>query len=182
MSIRRALQIASMFGLGSVVLAMPAAAAPAPASAPMPVREDYAITPDGVRIYYRVAGSGPETVIAPFALYHGSSLDRLANGRRIVTYDPRGRGSSQAAPLDRVSLDYLLSDLDAVRQAVGAEKVAIIGWSGGGMETFVYTLRNPERVDTTDPAGAGGGTLRALWRTDDGRPPGADRSRSEGRL
>ena len=115
-------------------------------SATAPVSESYATTPDGIRIYYRVAGSGEETVIAPFALYHGTAFDALANGRRVVTYDPRGRGKSQAVPPERVSLDFLLSDLETVKRAVGAEKVALIGWSGGGMETFVYALRNPQAV------------------------------------
>jgi pimeloyl-ACP methyl ester carboxylesterase len=110
------------------------------------VSEDYAVTSDGVKLYYRVAGSGEETVIAPFAMYHGSALDSLAKGRRVVTYDPRGRARSDAVPPEKVSLDHLLIDFDTVREAVGAEKVAIIGWSGAGMETFVYALRNPERV------------------------------------
>ena len=112
----------------------------------VPVREAFATTPDGIRLYYRVAGEGDEVVLAPFALYHGKSLDALARGRRVVTYDPRGRGQSAAAPLDWVGVDYLLTDLDTVRQAVGAERVSIIGWSGAGMEMFVYALRNPERV------------------------------------
>ena len=47
------------------------------------------------------------------------SLNRLAK-----TY-PNG-----VCALDRVSLDYLLSDFDTVRRAVGAEKIAISGWSG----------------------------------------------------
>lgn len=115
-------------------------------SAPLEIREAYAVTPDSVRLYYRVAGQGPATVIAPFALYHGAALDSLARGRRIVTYDPRGRGRSDSVGPERVSLDHLLLDLETVRQAVGAERVALIGWSGGGMELFVYTLRNPERV------------------------------------
>jgi len=110
------------------------------------VAEGFATTPDGVRIYYRSVGGGSEVVLAPFALYHGTSLDPLAKGRRIVTYDPRGRGKSQAVSPDKVSLDLLLSDLNTVRRAVGAEKISIIGWSGGGMETFVYALRNPGRV------------------------------------
>jgi pimeloyl-ACP methyl ester carboxylesterase len=112
----------------------------------VPVREGRAATPDGVELYYRVAGSGDEVVIAPFALYHGSAFDRLAKGRRIVTYDPRGRGRSQAVSPDRVSLDLLLTDLDTIRRALGEEQVAVIGWSGGGMESFVYALRNPGRV------------------------------------
>jgi alpha-beta hydrolase superfamily lysophospholipase len=99
---------------------------------------------DGVRLYYRVAGNGDEVVIAPFALYHGTALDRLAAGRRVVTYDPRGRGKSAAVSPDKVSRDLLLADLDAVRRAVGGERVALIGWSGGGMETFVYAMDNPD--------------------------------------
>lgn len=112
----------------------------------LPVSEGEAVTPDGVRLHYRVAGEGAEVVIAPFALYHGRSLDRLARGRRIVTYDPRGRGRSAPVPPAKVSLDALLTDLDTVRRAVGAERAAVIGWSGGGMESFVYALRNPGRV------------------------------------
>lgn len=110
------------------------------------VTESYATTPDGVSIYYRVAGEGGEAVLAPFALYHGTALDRLATGRRVITYDPRGRGKSQAVTPDKVSLDLLLTDLETVRKAIGEERIAIIGWSGGGMETFVYALRNPGRV------------------------------------
>ncbi len=113
---------------------------------PLTIREDYAVTPDSVRLYYRVAGDADETVIAPFALFHGSALDSLARGRRIVTYDPRGRGRSDSLPPERVSFDLLLGDLETVRRAVGAERVTIIGWSGGGMETFVYAMRNPDRV------------------------------------
>jgi pimeloyl-ACP methyl ester carboxylesterase len=136
------------------------------------VTEGYANTPDGIRLYYRIAGNGEETVIAPFALYHGSALDALAQGRRVVTYDPRGRGKSQAAPLERVTLNFLLSDLDTVRRAVGAERVALIGWSGGGMETFLYALRNPERV--TRLVQLAPVTARAQPYTDE---MGADRER-----
>jgi pimeloyl-ACP methyl ester carboxylesterase len=136
MQLKRALLTALL----AVTTAMTATAGPA-------VSESTTTSADGTRIYYRIAGSGPEAVLAPFALYHGASLDALASDtRRIVTYDPRGRGKSQKVSPDNVSLDLLLADLDAVRKAIGAERVAIIGWSGGGMETFVYALRNPTRV------------------------------------
>jgi proline iminopeptidase len=111
-------------------------------------REGWIVTADSVKLYYRVVGSGPETVIVPLAVYFGTRLDDLARGghRRLVLYDPRGRGRSDTVPASKVSLDHNLRDLDAVRSAVGAERVAIIGWSGLGMETFVYALRNPGRV------------------------------------
>lgn len=109
--------------------------------------ENFATTPDGVRLYYRSIGVGDDVVIAPFALYHGAAFDALAKGRRIVTYDPRGRGRSDPAPKDALSLDHLLVDFETIRLAVGAERVSIIGWSGAGMEMFVYALRNPARVN-----------------------------------
>jgi proline iminopeptidase len=108
--------------------------------------EGYAITPDSVRLWYRIVGRGKETVLAPVALYHGTQLDRLAVGRRLVLFDPRGRGHSDSVPAAKVSLDHEVSDLETIRKAVGAERVALIGWSGLGMELFVYTLRHPDRV------------------------------------
>ena len=109
-------------------------------------REGFVVTPDSVRLYYRVVGTGDETVIIPLALFHRSSLDGLARNRRLVLYDPRGRGRSDTVPASKVSLQHNLRDLDAVRTAVGANRVALIGWSGLGMELFVYTLRHPDRV------------------------------------
>jgi pimeloyl-ACP methyl ester carboxylesterase len=110
------------------------------------IREGFALSPDSVRLYYRVAGEGDETVIAPFALFHGAGLDSLARGRRVVTYDPRGRGQSDSVPPEKVSRALLLSDLETVRREVGAEQFALIGWSGGGAEGFAYALQNPGRV------------------------------------
>ena len=122
------------------------AESPETAARPIAVSEHFATTADSVRLYYRIAGDSGPTVLAPFALFHGSALDSLATQFRIVTYDPRGRGQSDAVPPGKVSLNHLLLDFETVRQAVGAEQVSIIGWSGGGMETFVYALRNPNRV------------------------------------
>jgi proline iminopeptidase len=110
------------------------------------VREGFAVTDDSVRLWYRVVGEGEETVLAPIGLYHGIRLDRLARGRRIVLYDPRGRGHSDSVAPAKVSLDNQIRDIETVRRAVGAERVAVIGWSGLGMEMFVYALRHPDRV------------------------------------
>ncbi len=111
-----------------------------------PAMEGFASTPDSVRLWYRVVGEGRETVIAPNALFHRERLDALATGRRIVLYDPRGRGRSDGVPTAKVSLDHQIEDLETIRRAVGAERVALIGWSGSGMELFVYALRHPDRV------------------------------------
>jgi pimeloyl-ACP methyl ester carboxylesterase len=79
-------------------------------------------------------------------VYHGTHLDALAKGLRLVLYDPRGRGRSDSVPASKISLDHQIGDLETIRQAVRADRVGLIGWSGLGMELFVYTLRHPDRV------------------------------------
>jgi pimeloyl-ACP methyl ester carboxylesterase len=109
-------------------------------------REGYAVTDDSVRLWYRVVGAGNETVLVPVGLFFGTRLDGLASGRRIVLYDPRGRGRSDSVAPAKVSLDNQIRDAETIRRAVRAERVALIGWSGLGMEMFVYALRHPNRV------------------------------------
>jgi pimeloyl-ACP methyl ester carboxylesterase len=73
---------------------------------------------------------------------HDTFLDGLGSHYRWL----REMGRSDTVPAAKVSLEHNLQDLDAIRSAVGADRVALIGWSGLGMELFVYALRHPERV------------------------------------
>ncbi|MGH7539968.1 MAG: alpha/beta fold hydrolase, partial [Gemmatimonadota bacterium] len=92
-------------------------------------------------------GEGSQTVVIPVGFYLEEALARLAApGRRLVFYDPRGRGRSDAVDTMRVSLDHQVSDVEAIRRTLGVERMALLGWSGLGMEMAVYTLRHPERV------------------------------------
>lgn len=104
-------------------------------------------TADGVELHYRVVGDGQETILVPLATLHSDRLDALARpNRKVVLFDPRNRGRSEAAELSRVSLERQMDDVEAIRKAVGAERVDLIGWSGLGMELWAYVLRHPERV------------------------------------
>ncbi|HEV8610013.1 MAG TPA: hypothetical protein VGS98_08095, partial [Thermoanaerobaculia bacterium] len=47
----------------------------------------------GVRVAYRIVGSGPETLVTPWP-DSTHDIDRLANGRRLILYNPRGRVAS----------------------------------------------------------------------------------------
>jgi proline iminopeptidase len=117
-----------------------------PASGQPPVEDGFARMDDGTRLYYEVVGEGEPVVVVPMAMYLSELLAPLAEGRRIVFYDPRNRGRSDAADLATVSLDRQLLDLDQLRAALGVEKMALIGWSGLGMEMAAYTIRHPDRV------------------------------------
>jgi proline iminopeptidase len=110
------------------------------------VQEKFVVTEDGVKLYCRTVGEGEQTLIVPLATYHADRFDPLARGRRVVVYDPRGRGRSDTVGTSAVSLENQLRDLEAVREGVGAEKVALVGWSSLGMELFVYSFKYPERV------------------------------------
>jgi pimeloyl-ACP methyl ester carboxylesterase len=102
---------------------------------------------DGARLYYVEKGTGPDVLVAPVALYlEPHLLDELAAKRRVIFYDPRNRGRSDAADVSSVSLDRQIEDLEALRKALGIEKMALLGWSGLGMEMAVYALRYPQHV------------------------------------
>lgn len=110
------------------------------------VAEGYITADDGTKLYYRSVGRGSDVVVIPVALYVEDLLLPLAKGRRVVFYDPRNRGRSDAAELDSISLDRQVADLEALRSSLGIERMALLGWSGLGMEMAVYTLRFPQHV------------------------------------
>ncbi len=115
--------------------------------APFVRTEGYVSTDDGTGLYYVEKGSGPNVLVAPIALYlEPHLLEDLAKSRRVIFYDPRNRGRSDSADLSSVSLDRQIEDLESLRKKLGIEKMALLGWSGLGMEMAVYTLRHPDRV------------------------------------
>ena len=103
-------------------------------------------TGDGVSIYYRSVGEGAEAVVIPIAALTSPAFDGLAKGRRVVYYDPRGRGRSELGPLESVSFERAAKDLEELRVHLGLERMALVGFSGSGMEMALYALAHPGRV------------------------------------
>ena len=102
------------------------------------------IRPD-LQIFYRDVGEGEQTVIVPLASFT-EDFDRLAVGRRMVYYDPRGRGRSSSIPLEEASFEADLADLEAVQRNAGGGKAILIGWSYYGGVVARYAMLHPERV------------------------------------
>jgi proline iminopeptidase len=70
-------------------------------------------------------------------------LARLAGpGRRVVFYDQRGSGASPRSPSRDYTLATQVADLDAVRTAVGAERVILVGHSWGTVIALAYAFEN----------------------------------------
>jgi 3-oxoadipate enol-lactonase len=108
-------------------------------------------TDDGVGLVGIEAGAGPVLL-----LVHGfggvkedfaDHLDALAARHRVVAFDHRGHGQSDAPDdLAAYSLDRLAADVRCVADAVGAEQFALLGHSMGGMVARRVVLAHPERV------------------------------------
>jgi len=122
---------------------------------------------NGVRLFTRQVGpeGGPLVVVlhgGPGA-HHDYLLpqyDRLANGRALFYYDQRGGGQSPVARETPVGWREHVSDLEAIRAALGLERLTLCGYSWGGLLAILYFLEHPdnvERLALVSPAGIAAG-------------------------
>jgi pimeloyl-ACP methyl ester carboxylesterase len=74
-------------------------------------------------------------------------LAHLRATRRAIAFDFRGHGGS-AAPADSMGygVDSLASDLGAVIDGLGLERVVLVGHSMGGSAAIDYAGKHPDRV------------------------------------
>jgi len=107
-------------------------------------------TRDGLELYYERRDGAPDrpAVVVPSASWVARDMDALAPGRTVVFYDIRGRGRSSAI-LDEahLALEKDVEDLELLRDALGLERMALVGWSYHGALTARYALAHPERVE-----------------------------------
>jgi len=71
---------------------------------------------------------------------------RLAARFHVYCLDVRGRGESDWGPADGYHTQNYVADLEAVREALGLQKFALVGTSMGGIITMNYAPKYPERV------------------------------------
>lgn len=110
---------------------------------------------DGTRLAYAVHGSGPPLLIDTCWLSHlefdwESPVWRhflLALGRiaTVVRYDERGYGMSDRDIVD-FGLHARVADLEAIADAAGLDRFALLGMSQGGPAAITYAARHPGRV------------------------------------
>ena len=109
------------------------------------MHEGFVQAEEDVRLYFRAVGDG-EAVVIPLVSWT-EEFDVLAQGRRVIFYDPRNRGESTAVELERISFQNDVRDLDAVRRHFGLEKISLIGWSYFGGVVARYAMEFPKRVE-----------------------------------
>ncbi len=109
-------------------------------------------TDDGVGLEVERLGEGP-----PFVMVHGFTgakedfedhAPRFAEHLGVVTFDHRGHGVSDK-PDDPASytLERLADDTVAVMDALGLDRVRLLGHSMGGMVARHVVLQHPDRIE-----------------------------------
>src|SRR3990172_1124222 len=110
---------------------------------------------DGIQLAYSMIGQGPPLMKTGNWMTHleydlESPIWRhlyreLVKDYTLVRYDARGNGLSDRT-VDEISFEAFVSDLEAVVDAAGLTRFALLGISQGCAVSIAYAVRHPERV------------------------------------
>jgi len=107
------------------------------------------LTHDGVSLRYDRAGHGPAVLFI-----HGWTANRtywerqvhgLRDGHTVVTVDLRGHGES-SRPRTGYTIGAMTADLEHLVRTLATPRIALVGWSMGGLIAQELALRLGERV------------------------------------
>lgn len=108
-------------------------------------------TSDGIRIHYIVEGreDGPPLVFSNslgtnLHMWDGQAGEAMARGFRVIRYDQRGHGKSEA-PAGNYTLERLGLDVIDLLDALNIERASFCGLSLGGMTGIWLALHHSRR-------------------------------------
>jgi pimeloyl-ACP methyl ester carboxylesterase len=111
----------------------------------------------GHAVAYKLAGEGPPLVVPAWWVSHleldgrddafRGFWEAVGAGHTLLRYDRPGVGmSDRAVDVGAVSLDDDVAVLTAVLDALGLQRVTLLGGSSGGCTAIAFAARHPERV------------------------------------
>lgn len=117
-------------------------------------REGYIERPAGVRLYYRLEGSGPDTIVYLHGGPGATLSEREIAGQAplfarhtVLFYQQRGTGRSSVIDEDSLlTATQHIQDLEALRRAFGIERLILYGHSWGGGLAALYATTYPEHI------------------------------------
>jgi class 3 adenylate cyclase len=123
-----------------------------------PLSTRYVTTTEGTYLAYQVSGNGPMDLVIPIT---GSAavelvwdepafsgfISRLASFSRLITFDPRGFGSSGRLDPDAIpAVQTWKDDIVAVMDAVDSRRAALLAWGESSGATMFFAATYPERT------------------------------------
>jgi proline-specific peptidase len=115
--------------------------------------EGFIDVPDG-RVWYRSVGEGG----VPLLCLHGGPgmthnyiepLEDLADRRRVIFYDQLGCGKSdRPGDTSLWTVPHFVQELVVVREALGLDRLHLLGSSWGGMLAMQYVLDHQPRLES----------------------------------
>jgi pimeloyl-ACP methyl ester carboxylesterase len=105
-------------------------------------------TPEGLTLSYERRGSGPLLVCHPggpgCSAVEFRDFAGLDDAFELVLLSPRGSAGSD--PAEDYSLAAYVSDVEALREHLGAPQLDLLGFSHGGMVAMAYAANHGARV------------------------------------
>lgn len=106
---------------------------------------------NGTHLFYLEVGDGHPCLIMHGGLGSDHThvqlwIDSLGDTLRLVYYDHRGNGRSGRPPLDTLIYEQFAADADALREYLGHDQIAVMGFSAGGAIALHYALNYPDRL------------------------------------
>ena len=104
---------------------------------------------DNVKLFAKISGNGPVCIFVhggpgawskSFEDMKGNSLERKL---KMVYYDQRGSGRSDASVEKNYSLDRMVEDIEDIRRTLGVEKIYLLSHSFGGIIAVNYAKKYP---------------------------------------
>ena len=113
----------------------------------------------GGNTWYRIVGDAERDGRLPLLCLHGGPggshdymepMRELArDGRRVIFYDQLGCGRSRYPhDPDKWTVQLFVEEVDAVRDALGLDRIHLLGQSWGGMLGMEYALTQPAGVES----------------------------------
>lgn len=131
-----------------------------PQQAPLPptpdkqeLKQGYFQGEDGVQLFYRIVGSGKDTLVfvhgGPIGI-EDAALDYeviAERGYTFISYDERGCGRSELVKdSTKLTMNNFVADLDALRKRFNINKLSLAGVSWGAGICCFYAYRFPNHV------------------------------------
>jgi pimeloyl-ACP methyl ester carboxylesterase len=108
----------------------------------------------GVRLWFTDSGGNGEAVVLMHAITGtseswGPQIDAFSKaGYRVITFDRRGWGRSQADPATGPQPGHASDDLHALADFLSLGRFNLVGVAGGGFVALDYAAWHPERLSS----------------------------------